>query len=210
MDKKYTYGLAGLLLGGLIVWFLTTNPNASGWRIMGNSNEFTQNRGMMNSSVIDSHFIEQMIPHHEDAIAMAKIALEKGTHPEIKTLAQNIITSQTSENEKMTTWYKQWFGRELPVGEEVMNIHGMMSRSGGMHMGMMGDEADLEALENALDFDKAFIEEMIPHHQMAVMMASMLKNGTNRPEMKQLANDIITAQTKEIDQMRQWYKEWSN
>ena len=49
---------------------------------------------------------------------------------------------------------------------------------------------------------------MIPHHQMAVMMASMLEDGTTRSEMKKLADDIITAQTDEIDQMRGWLKEW--
>lgn len=49
---------------------------------------------------------------------------------------------------------------------------------------------------------------MIPHHQMAVMMASMLKGGTNRSEMRQLADDIITSQTNEIDKMREWLKKW--
>ena len=49
---------------------------------------------------------------------------------------------------------------------------------------------------------------MIPHHQMAVMMANMLASSTNRPEMKKLAQDIIIAQTKEINQMREWYKAW--
>jgi len=81
---------------------------------------------------------------------------------------------------------------------------GMMSQ-GGMHM---GSTQDIDALKNATDFDKEFIEQMIPHHQMAVMMASMLKNGTNRPEMQKLADDIIAAQTREIDQMRAWLKTW--
>ena len=83
-----------------------------------------------------------------------------------------------------------------------------MGQSTRMHMGMMGDESDMASLEQADDFDKTFVEEMIPHHQMAVMMATMLKNGTTRPEMKKLAEDIISAQTKEIDQMRSWYKIW--
>ena len=43
---------------------------------------------------------------------------------------------------------------------------------------------------------------------MAVMMASMLKGGTQRQEMIQIADNIITAQTKEIDQMRSWYAQW--
>lgn len=75
-------------------------------------------------------------------------------------------------------------------------------------MGMMGNETDMTRLQNASDFDRAFIEEMIPHHQMAVMMANMLLASTDRPEMKKLAEDIITAQTKEINEMREWAKAW--
>jgi len=159
------------------------------------------------SSTMDSHFIEQMIPHHEDAITMAKLALEKAKREEIKTLAQNIIDSQSKEIDQMKSWYKDWFGRDLPTGKQVMGRHGMLETS-GMHMGMMGNQTDVTRLENEDDFDRAFIEEMIPHHQMAVMMASMLKNGTNREEMRKLADDIVSAQTKEIDSMRSWYKDW--
>ena len=77
-----------------------------------------------------------------------------------------------------------------------------------MNRGMMGDETDLNLLENAKLFDKEFIEQMIPHHQMAIMMASMMLNRTEREEMKKLAQDIIRTQTEEIDQMSAWYSDW--
>ena len=81
---------------------------------------------------------------------------------------------------------------------------------GMMQGGMMGGEsANIESLRNAANFDEAFLQEMIPHHQMAVMMAQMLLSGTNRPEMKKLAKDIVTAQEQEITQMRSWLEEWS-
>jgi uncharacterized protein (DUF305 family) len=207
MQEKYLYGLIGLLIGGLAIGTLTSDFNAP-WRMMVSNKQSNINQGMMNNSNIDAHFIEQMIPHHEDAITMAKLALEKSQHQEIKTLAQNIISSQSSEIEQMKNWYKDWYGRELPSDNQVMNVHGMMSNNSGMHMGKMGNDSDLEQLKVTTEFDKLFIEEMIPHHQMAVMMASMLKQGTTRPEMKQLADDIITAQTSEIDQMRNWYQNW--
>lgn len=73
----------------------------------------------------------------------------------------------------------------------------------------MGNETDSARLENADDFDTAFVEDMIPHHQMAVMMASMLKDGSSRPEMRKLADDIIAAQTSEINEMRMWLTKWS-
>lgn len=195
--------ITGALLGIAISSYSVNNSNVGMMRMMGMR---TAQKGQMMGG-IDAHFIEQMIPHHEDAITMAKIAQQKAKRPEIKDLAIDIITAQQKEIDEMKEWYKNWYGRELPTGDEVMNQHGMMGNN-GMHMGMMGNESDMSRLETAADFDKVFIEEMIPHHQMAVMMASMLKNGTQRPEMKQLADDIVTAQTDEIAQMREWYDTW--
>lgn len=205
MDNKIKYGLVGLLIGGVAVWGLMStfaSPSING--IMG----LSVNSSAQNSDVLDAHFIEQMVPHHEDAITMAKLAQTKAKRTEVKQLAQNIIDSQSVEINQMKDWYKNWFGKDLPTGEEVMDMHGMMSNKSGMHMGIRGDESDISRLENAEDFDVAFVEHMIPHHQMAVMMASMLKNGTKRSEMKKLADDIISAQTKEIDQMRSWLQDW--
>lgn len=48
---------------------------------------------------------------------------------------------------------------------------------------------------------------MIPHHQGAIDMAKYLVNAKN-PELKKMGQDIITAQQKEIDQMKQWLKDW--
>jgi uncharacterized protein (DUF305 family) len=62
---------------------------------------------------------------------------------------------------------------------------------------------NLDALKNATDFDKAFIEQMIPHHKMAVMMSAMVLDS-NRPEMRNLAKSIIQTQSAEIELMRGW------
>lgn len=209
-NNQLLYGLVGVLVGGILVWLLTINTasynNQGIIQMMGLR---TGNQNMMsNSNSIDAHFIEQMIPHHEDAITMARLAQTKAKRSEIKQLAKDIIDSQEKEISQMKDWYKEWFDTEVPTGTQVMNQHGMMGNNNGMHMGMMGDESDMTKLEQSSDFDNAFIEGMIPHHQMAVMMANMLNGGTNRPEMKRLADDIIVAQTKEINQMREWYKEW--
>lgn len=179
-------GLVGLVIGFLLypVFF------AGGYPRIGNT--------------IDQHFIEQMIPHHDDAIVMANLALSKAEHQEIKTLSGNIISSQSAEIKQMEEWYRDWFKKEVPENGKDERNEGM----GMMHDGMMGNQSDIKGLENAKPFDKAFIEEMIPHHQMAVMMAHMLERATDRPEMKKLAQDIIAAQTKEINEMRGWYDVW--
>ena len=153
--------------------------------------------GMMGD--IDRHFIEQMIPHHEDAVLMAELALTKANHEELKKLAENIKKDQSREIGEMRSWYKSWYNIDVPESAVEM---------GSMNRGMMGDKTDLNLLENTKLFDKEFIEQMIPHHQMAIMMASMMLNRTEREEMKKLAQDIIRTQTEEIDQMSAWYSDW--
>ncbi|MFM7267070.1 MAG: DUF305 domain-containing protein [Cyanobium sp.] len=56
----------------------------------------------------DAHFIVIMIPHHEGAIAMAELALQRSGRPEIRALAERIRTSQSRENAQMRRWYRQW------------------------------------------------------------------------------------------------------
>lgn len=187
------YGIIGLLLGIVLTGFFATyavNNNHSGLMNMMGIN--------MMGGYMDRSFIEQMIPHHESAIAIAKLAQQKSTHAEIKTLADNIINSQTSEINTMKQWYKDWYGTDVPT-VSAANLW-------GGHM--MNGQASTDSLSAATDFDKAFLEEMITHHQMAVMMANMLDIATNRPEMKRLASDITSAQTKEIKDMESWQQQW--
>lgn len=71
-----------------------------------------------------------------------------------------------------------------------------MMQMGQMLAGKTGDE-----------LDRAFIEGMIPHHQAAVDMARYL-TGAKHSELQKMGQDIITAQSKEIDQMKKWQVEW--
>lgn len=184
--------LVGIIIGGFSASYAVNNNNTGMMRMMGMNSQ----HDMVGN--IDKRFIEEMIPHHESAIAMAKIAQQKSTKPEIKTLANNIIASQSTEISTMSRWYKDWYGAGVP------------KQSGQTMMGgsMMSSQTDMDNLSSATDFDKSFLEQMIPHHQMAVVMANMLEQGTNRSEMKKLADDITAAQTKEIQQMKQWQKDW--
>lgn len=155
--------------------------------------------GAVSASGMDAMFIEQMIPHHDDAIEMAELALTRAEHAEIRQLAADIKRTQTAENAQMRTWYREWFG--VPVPD--------FGGSPPMMGGMMGSGAmDMAELEVAEPFDKAFIEAMIPHHQTAIMMSRMAGSASGRPEMRRLTSAIIEAQSIEIDSMRAWYEEW--
>lgn len=58
------------------------------------------------------------------------------------------------------------------------------------------------------DFEKAFLSEMIVHHEGAIVMAEALLKNTQRPELVKLGNDIITAQKGEVSMMKGWLAEW--
>jgi uncharacterized protein (DUF305 family) len=56
----------------------------------------------------DVQFLDMMTPHHAGAVAMAKEALAKAEHPEIKTLANSIIKAQEAEIKQMAEWKAKW------------------------------------------------------------------------------------------------------
>ncbi|QDT52766.1 hypothetical protein Pan44_07780 [Caulifigura coniformis] len=58
------------------------------------------------------------------------------------------------------------------------------------------------------EFEKRFIDLMIPHHEGAVVMAQQALKEANRPELKKMAEEIIAAQEKEIEQLKKWRRDW--
>lgn len=58
------------------------------------------------------------------------------------------------------------------------------------------------------DFDKAFLEAMIVHHEGAVEMAKLSETHAKHDEIRQLSGEVISAQATEIRQMKQWQKSW--
>ncbi|PKQ28997.1 MAG: DUF305 domain-containing protein [Actinobacteria bacterium HGW-Actinobacteria-10] len=156
--------------------------------------------GAQSVGSVERMFIEQMVPHHDQAIAMAELASEKAEHPELRDLAQEIVRTQSEENEQMREWYSDWFGETLSPGESGGMMDGMP--------GMMGREVDLDELEDADPFDKEFIEQMIPHHRMGIMMARMAGSSSGRDDFRRFTGEIVDVQSDEIDMMSGWYDEW--
>ncbi len=96
----------------------------------------------------------------------------------------------------------------------MMSMMGM--RTSGDSYGMM-NEGDMSMSDmtgslngkNGEEFDEAFINMMIIHHQGAINMARLAQNNAKHDEIKGLANDIISSQTKEIEQMKTWQDQWN-
>ena len=154
----------------------------------------------------DLRFIDAMTPHHQGATEMAKEALSKSKRPEIKKLAQDIIAAQNREINELKQWRQAWYPKadSTPMAHNAQMGH-MMPMSSEQMQGMMM-KGDLGAAD--AQFDLRFINAMIPHHEGAITMAQDALKKTKRTEIKKLAQDIITSQQKEIDQMKQWRQAW--
>jgi len=149
----------------------------------------------------DRMFLANMIAHHQGAVDMANLALTNAKHQELKDLATAIVSDQTKEINDMMMWQKSW-GYPESSGEMMIDHSGMgmMDTNAGMITALKGKTGD--------EFDKAFLTQMIVHHQSAIDMASTGVTNAYHQEIKDLTKAIVTAQTKEILQMRQWQKSW--
>jgi uncharacterized protein (DUF305 family) len=152
---------------------------------------------MQNGKYSDKAFINAMVPHHQGPIEMARVALENAEHEEIQEVSRNIVSTQQSEIEELKSIKQEEFG--------TSNVPMEMSMEQMRGMGMMRDPQSL-AYENP--FDEAFIDAMIPHHQSAIGMAGVANEKSKNPRIKELAQNITSAQKREIEQMRGWRREW--
>lgn len=144
----------------------------------------------------DRSFIDAMVPHHEGAVDMAQVALKRAEHPEIANLAEEIVSAQRSEIEL----FGKIREREYGSAESRMEMNEQNMRAMGM--------SEPEKLANADPFDEAFIDEMIPHHESAIAMAEVARQNTDDPEIRGIADDIVSAQQREIEQMKRWRQQW--
>lgn len=147
-------------------------------------------------SPADIMFAQMMIPHHQQAVDMSELAIEKTTDPEVRALAEQIRDAQAPEIKLMEGWLDE-AGVRMSMGPDT-----------GMRMGGMLSEAEMTALEDTTgaDFDRLYLEGMIEHHEGAIQMAQMILDSEN-PEVKALGEAIIESQTAEIDRMKQMLDE---
>lgn len=94
--------------------------------------------------------------------------------------------------------------RSLAAGVGLGAIVVLLGACGGSNQ-----ESGTTKTPTGAAFDRAFIDAMVPHHESAIAMARAAKEaGLSQPELLKVANDILATQQVEIDQMKQWRKEW--
>ncbi|MFZ1373771.1 DUF305 domain-containing protein [Nostocoides sp.] len=148
--------------------------------------------GTTTASSGDVEFAQMMIPHHEQAVEMADLALSNDTaSPEVKALAGQIKAAQDPEIQTMQGWLSQWGASQSS---------GSMAHGSG---GMMSDD-DMSSLMGASgpEFDQMWLTMMIEHHEGAIEMAQDVLATTADPDVEKLATAVVEGQEKEITTMK--------
>lgn len=140
---------------------------------------------------------------------MAEIAQSRATRDELRALADEIMADQSAEVGRLRAWRESWFGTsETPPMEAMPMLPGVRMVGQPMSGDRMDMRADVDQLGSAEPFDRAFIDAMIIHHQSAIEAAQSALTRSSREEIRRLAQAIISAQSREIDQLRRWRADW--
>jgi uncharacterized protein (DUF305 family) len=131
----------------------------------------------------DVEFIDAMIPHHEMALEMTDVVLQKGSDAEVKAMAKAMKDAQTTEIAEMKAIRTRLAGSAATTAQHDEH--------------MMADMEKLEAASGAA-LDRLFLEEMLPHHAGAIKMAHEALPYLEETELQVMANKIVHDQAKEI------------
>lgn len=143
----------------------------------------------------DLMFVVMMIPHHQQAVQMSNLLLDKsGVDADVRALARQIKNAQQPEIDQMQGWLDDW-------GVDDTSMGGMDHAD---HMGGMLTAEQLDALTKAdgPNGQKLYLEGMIAHHQGAVEMANNVLGVGQDPRVHELATTIVSTQQAEIAEMR--------
>ena len=195
MLKSRTY----LLTGAALAAVLTLSACTNGTEPSSSSGSSSSPSASASFSPADVTFAQMMIPHHEQAVEMSENILAKdGVDVRITDLATQIKAAQEPEIEQLRGWLTEWGTDESSTG----GMDGMSGMGDGSD-GMMSDD-DMMALENASGpkAGELYLEQMIVHHQGAIMMAELELDEGQNEDAKAMASNIVTSQTDEIDVMK--------
>jgi uncharacterized protein (DUF305 family) len=138
-------------------------------------------------------FIEMMVPHHQMALDMARIAKGRSRELPVVEVANDILAQQRWEIRLMRRWYERWY-KTQPREPHLS----------AADMAAMGMGADMERLGRARPFAPAFYEAMIPHHAGGIVMAQRVLLGDPPAPLARLARAIIAGQSQEIGKMQRY------
>ncbi len=161
-------------------------------------------RGPYNDA--DVAFMQGMIPHHAQAVLMAKMATTHGAREDVKILSERILVAQTDEITLMRNWLRDR-GQVVPAADATHHKHTMNGVAHDMLMPGMLTPEEMAALDKARgpEWDRLFLAAMIKHHEGALGMVDELfeaYGALQDDDMFKFASDVYADQTTEIDFMQ--------
>jgi uncharacterized protein (DUF305 family) len=144
----------------------------------------------------EAGFARDMSVHHTQAVEMAEIVLERTESAEIRGLAADIARARQAQIARMQGWLDAW---DLPP-TSTQHAMGWMDRSTEGRMPGMATPEEIDRLKDAPpeEADEQFLWLMIRHHRGAIQIAEAILERTDRPEVRQLTQDIAASQRQEI------------
>ena len=147
----------------------------------------------------DVLFMQDMIPHHNQAVQMAALVADRTNRQELLDVAGRIDASQVDEIEFMKQWLSER-GEDVPDPTEHDAMHTSHTMAGMASPAQMAELAQVEGT----DFDRLFLQLMIAHHEGAVKMVEELleqPGSAYDPVLFEFTNDVTNDQTSEIERM---------
>ena len=161
-------------------------------------------RGPYNEA--DVAFMQGMIPHHAQAVLMAKMAKTHGAREDVRVLCERILVAQSDEITLMRNWLRDR-GQFVPAADATHHKHTMNGVAHDMLMPGMLTPEEMAALDKARgpEWDRLFLAGMIKHHEGALSMVDDLfeaYGALQDDDMFKFASDVYADQTTEIDFMQ--------
>ncbi|HET9770926.1 MAG TPA: DUF305 domain-containing protein [Acidimicrobiia bacterium] len=150
----------------------------------------------------DVGFLQDMIVHHEQAIALSYRTVNEATDFEVRGFAKDILVSQQYEIGLMEAYLGRW-GHPRDSGRTLGMAWAGTPHPKGAMIGMATAQ-ELQALERATgpEVDDRFLRLMIAHHHDGVLMGEAVLDRGSDGDVRELATRIVTAQRSEISEMQ--------
>lgn len=140
----------------------------------------------MRLTQIEVRLLRDFIDHHYFAIQMSQVCLQKATRQQLKSICEEVIKAQRQEIQTMQSWLTNWYGIQYTPTANKINAS-ELSRLGSL---------------NGSRFEIEFMKTLTSHHWGAIIMGSEVIDRAYHHSFVDLAADIVSAQTREINQLR--------
>lgn len=185
-----------ILVVTLIVMVVATTATAVGVVLAsrGDDPRVGMSPGMMDpgsyATASEAEYLVEMTAHHREAVAAAR-ELARSDRPEMRAFGASIVESQSAQIDQMTAWLADWYPEQSTTVDYRPMMRGLSDLSGDR-------------------LDRAFLQDMIGHHMVAVMMSQhlLVRGTTDHEDVADLARSIRADQHAEIIQMQRWLEQW--